>query len=219
MKLTWHVRFLYVDKKKITPSKTLLALMNSLIPTEFILDSIQISPDQFLDCAQALIHTILFHRAIDTQITPKSVHMTGVDIAYASAETEEVTQYIISRLNPMQEAIFDNPKKEYWVVLSLAFNIPKKGWFRETYATEIWERWCLSFSFGTLTAHEIRENMLHTITQITNKANASEIPKIPTSDATFKFTLSLPTDKDSDVSSELKKLIGKIVHTPTSMFS
>ncbi|OHS95259.1 hypothetical protein TRFO_02245 [Tritrichomonas foetus] len=193
--------------------------MNSLIPTEFILDSIQISPDQFMDCAQALIHTILFHRAIDTQVTPKSIHMTGVDIAYASAETEEVTQYIASRLAPLQDAIFEDPKKECWLVLSLAFNIPKKGWFRDTYSTEIWERWCISFSFATLTAQEIREKLLHTITQITNKANASEIPKIPSSDASFKFTLSLPTDKDSDVSTELKKLIGKIVHTPTSMFA
>ena len=60
-------------------------MTSNLIPTEHILDTVQISPDQFLDCAQALIHTILFHRAIDTLVTPKSIHMTGVDIAYASA--------------------------------------------------------------------------------------------------------------------------------------
>lgn len=193
-------------------------MTSNLIPTEHILDTVQISPDQFLDCAQALIHTILFHRAIDTLVTPKSIRMSGVDIAYASAETEEVTQYIISRLNPLQDSIFEDPK-DCWIVLSLAFNVPKKGWFRDTYTTEIWERWCISFSFATLTAQDIREAMLHTITQITLKANASEIPKIPSIDSSFKFTLSLPTDKDSDISSELKKLIGKIVHTPTSMFS
>lgn len=193
-------------------------MTSNLIPTEHILDTVQISPDQFLDCAQALIHTILFHRAIDTLVTPKTIHMVGVDISYASAETEEVTQYIISRLTPLQDAVFQD-LKECWIILSLAFNVPKKGWFRDTYSTEIWERWCISFSFATLNAQDIREAMFHAITQITLKANASEIPKIPPSDSSFKFLISLPTDKDSDISSELKKLIGKIVHTPTTMFA
>lgn len=192
--------------------------MTLYIPQEHVLDSTEISPDQFTDCAQALIHTILFHRSIDTQVTPKSIHMSGVDIAFASAETEEVTQYILERLAPMQDAVFDG-LTDAWVVLSLAYNVPKKGWFRDTYSTEIWERWCISFTFSTLNAQEIRDQMLHTITQITMKANSSEIPKIPSEGSTFKFTLSLPTDKDWEASKELFRLAKKVVNTPTSLFS
>ena len=190
--------------------------MTSTIATEHVLDPVEISPDQFTDCAQALVHTILFHRSIDTQVTPHAVHLPGVDIAFASAETAETTQQILARLAPMQELVFTDPK-EAWIILSLSYNVPKRGWFRDTFQNEVWERWCIPFSFGTLTAQEIRAAMLHTITQITLKANSCEIPKLPEG-GSFKFAMNLPTDKDWETSREFAKLVKRICDTPASMF-
>lgn len=189
--------------------------MSSTIATEHVLDPIAISPDQFTDCAQALIHTIMFHRAIDRQITPKSVHMPGVDIGYASAESAETTQQIYTKLIPMQDIVFSGVK-DAWIILSLYYNVPKKGWLRDTFQNEVWERWCIPFSFDTLTAQEIRDAMLHTITQITMKASTSEIPKLPDG-GVFGFTMSLPCDKDWETSKEFVKLVKRICQTPTTI--
>ena len=68
---------------------------------ENILDPLEISPGQFSDCAQVIIHMIMFHLSIDTQVTSKSILLPSVDIAYASAETEQVSEYIKTRLSVM----------------------------------------------------------------------------------------------------------------------
>ena len=189
--------------------------------TEHILDPLEISPDQFLDCAQAIIHTILFHRSIDTQVTPKSIVLPGVDISYASGETEQVTEYIKTRLFSMQQGIFEgkfNTEGSAWMILSLSHSVPRKGWFRDTYVTEVWERWCITFTFSPLTASEIREHMLHKILQIKDKASDSEVPRSPSAGSSFKFTLNLPTDRDWDASAEFVQLVKKVCSTPSAAF-
>ncbi|KAH0785886.1 hypothetical protein GPJ56_010286 [Histomonas meleagridis] len=188
---------------------------------EHILDPLEISPDQFLDCVQAIIHTILFHRSIDTQVSPKSILLPGVDICYASGETEQVTEYIKTRLLPMQQEVFSGRYEKEgtaWLILTLSYSIPRKGWFRDTYTTEIWERWCITFTFSALTASEIREHLLHKILQIKDKASESEVPRNPTIGSTFKFTLNLPTDKDWDTSTEFVQLVKKLCNTPSTIF-
>lgn len=177
---------------------------------EYSLDPTQISPDQFFDCATALIHTILFHRSIDSQVIPKSIVLPGVDISYASAETEETSKYIFNKLQPMQTEVFSG-LKEAWIILSLSYMTPKKGWFHDTYQQDIWERWIIRFNFATLCAKEIREQMLHTITQISLLATDSEVPRPSSSDSTFRFTLNLSVDKDWRASKDIVDLIKRLV--------
>ena len=194
--------------------------MSSFVP-EHILDPLEISPDQFLDCAQAVIHTILFHRSIDTQVTPKSIILPGVGIAYASAETEQVSESIRAKLAPMQNEVFMGKYAQdgsAWMIISLSHSVTKKGWFRETSINEVWERWCITFSFSPMTAGEIREQLLHIILQIKDKASESDIPMRTTDGSSFKFTLNLPTDKDWETSKEFVLLVKKLCNTPTSMF-
>jgi hypothetical protein len=135
-----------------------------------------------------------------------------VDIAYATGESAETTQNILSRLSVLQDAVFTNPTADCWIILSLSYDVPKRGSFRDSFVNEVWERWCIPFAFQTLTAHEIREFMLHTITQITQKATESEIPTLPPG-AVFKFARNLPTDKDLD-SKAVIDLCKRIVKTP-----
>lgn len=185
-------------------------------PTEHQLDPINISPDQFLDCAKAIIHTILFHRAIDTQVIPKSIIMSGVDIAYASAETPESSENIHKRLLPMQDAIFGGAQNT-WIILSLSYNTPVKGWFKDVQSSQVWERWSIPFQFQTLSANDVRFAMLHTITQITQKANSCNVAMRPSEGSTFQYSLNLPTDKGPETA-ELVNLMKKIVKTPAFLF-
>jgi hypothetical protein len=183
---------------------------------EHVLDPILVSPDQFIDCAQALIHTILFHRSIDITAKPRSFHLPGVDIAYASSESPESTQQILARLTPLQDSVFTGIGRT-WVILSVSYNVPKKGWFRDSYANEIWERWCIPFTFDTRTVQEMRLAMQHTITQITMKANSAAVPTLPDG-ALFSYAMNLPTDKDWETSKEFIRLVKRIVNTPATMF-
>lgn len=184
-------------------------------PAEHILDAIRISPDQFQDCATSLIHTILLNRTVDTVVSPVIIPLDGLDIDFASAETPQSAAYISERLAPMQDAVFAG-MKEAWIILSLGHSVPKKSWFRETQAFEVWEQWCISFTFGTVTAADIREAMLHTVTQITMQANAAEVPRAEPG-ASFKYTINLPTDKDWGSSKEFIKLIRKVVSAPPTI--
>ena len=193
-------------------SKSDKDFMESQKPTEHELDPICISPDQFLDCAQAIIHTILFHRAIDTQIIPQSVVMPGVDMCYASAETKESAENIKKRLIPLQETVFGGVPTT-WIILTLAYNTPKKGWFKEVQTSQVWERWCITFQFQTLPAKDIRAAMFHAITQITQKANSCNVAMRPTEGSTFQYTINIPTDKGPETA-ELLNLVKKIVKTP-----
>jgi hypothetical protein len=190
-------------------------MASSPTAAEHLVDQITVSPDQFTDCAQAIIHTILFQRSIDVQVTPTSIRLPGVDIAFASAESPESTTQILSRLAPLQDAVFGG-RRDCWIILSLSYNVPKRGWFRDSFANEVWERWCIPFAFEMLTAHQIREAMLHTITQITFKANETEIPRLPEGGA-FRYTINLPTDKDWETK-DILKLVKRICSTPAQMF-
>lgn len=195
--------------------------MSSLVP-EHILDPLEVSPDQFLDCATAVVHTILFHRSIDTQVTPRAVVLPGVDIAYASAETEQTSEGIRARLAPMQDEVLAGRYAQdgsAWLILSLSHAVPRRGWFRATTVSEVWERWCITFSFSPMTASEIREQMLHTILQIKDKAGESSVPRSESGGAAFRFALSLPTDKDWETSKEFVNLVKKLCNTPSAMFT
>ena len=187
--------------------------MESSKPTEHQLDPINVSPDQFLDCAQAIIHTILFHRAIDTQIEPKTVVLDGLDIAYASAETQASSENIYKTLLPLQDAVFSGIDST-WVILTLQYNSSKKGWFKDVQTAHVWERWCIPFQFSILTAKDIRISMFHTITQITQKANSCNVANRPSDNSTFQYTINLPTDKGPETT-ELLNLVKKFVKTPT----
>jgi len=192
--------------------------MSTILPiTEHVLDPVQISIDQFLDCAQALIHTILFYRGIESQCEPKSIIMNGLDIAYVTSESSENSESIRRRLIPMEEMVFQG-FPDAWVILTLSYNTSKKGWFRDVQTADIWERWCFTFSFSVMTAREMRETMLHAITQITQKANSCEIPKKTGPNAVFQYSLSLPSDKDWESSKEIVKLFHKVVKTPATVF-
>ena len=184
---------------------------------EHSLDPIQISPDQFLDCAQALIHTIIFHRTVDIQTDPKIILLSGIDISFATSESSENIENIKKRLLPMQDYVFTGIN-EVWIILSLSYSTSKRGWFRDSQTSQIWERWAINFTFGTLTAKEMRDTLLHAITQITLKSNNTEIPKRNDENSTFQYNLNLPIDKDWESSKEILKLFQKMVKTPTNMF-
>lgn len=186
-------------------------------PVEHELNDIHISPDQFLDCSQAIIHTILFHRCIDKQVTPKSVIMNGLDIAYATAEDEESSENIRKRLLTMQKAVFNGLKKP-WIILSLMYSIPKKNWFfRESQSSKVWERWVISFTFSTLPAKEIRKTMLDVITKIILKSNSCKIASREKNE-NFTYSLNIETDKDWEAAREVVNLFKRVVKTPAGIF-
>jgi len=185
--------------------------------TEHVLDPVAVSPDQFTDCAQALVHTILFHRSIDTEATPWAVRLPGVDIAFASAESPDSTQQILSRHVPMQTQVFSDPE-EAWIILSLSYNVPKRGWFRNTIQNEIWERWCVPFTFATLTAQEIRDAMLDAVALITRRSNSTDVPGLPDG-ATFAYALRVPGAGDADASPEFARAARGPRDASASVFS
>jgi hypothetical protein len=202
----------------VRPIKSFNRSESMAFPTgieEHVLDPILISPDQFLDCAQAIIHTILFQRSIDVPATPESFYLPGLDISYASAESCESTQQILTRLGPLQDSVFTGIPRT-WVILSVAYSVPKQGWFKSSYQNETWERWCLRFSFDTRTVQEMRVAVLHTITQITMNASGAAVPALPEG-ALFSYTMNLPTDKDWETSKEFVRLVNRIVNTPATM--
>jgi hypothetical protein len=208
----------HFPEKDTNRSKTLKKSRMTLpgSTTEHVLDGILVSPDLFIDCAQALIHTILFHRSIDVPVEPQSISVPGAGVSYASAESPESAERILSRLVPLQELVFTGAPRT-WVILSISYNVPKKGWFRDSYANEVWERWCIPFTFDTRTVQEMRVAMLHTISQITMKANGAAVPSLPEG-GQFAYTMNLPTDKDWETSREFIRLVKRIVNTPATMF-
>jgi hypothetical protein len=179
-------------------------------PHEHVLEAIRMSPDQFTDCAQAIIHTILFNRLIDSTNVPHTFRLPGVDIMYVTAEPLESQQQILSRLSPLQSIVFTGITKT-WLVVTLSTFVPKHGWFRDSYANEVWERWCIPFTFATLTARDLRQSMLTAIEKITEQAAATEMMPL-TEGGTFHYVINLPTDKDWETSKECIRLVQKIAY-------
>jgi hypothetical protein len=177
---------------------------------EHVLAAVRVSPDQFTDCAQAVVHTILFNRSIETGIVPRTFRLSGVDIAYVTTESPESRQYIVSRLTTLQDAVFTGIARTCLIV-TLSNDVPRRGWFRDSYASEPWERWCVPFVFGTLTAHEMRASMLAAVEDITKLAAKTEIQALPEG-GVFRYTLSLPTDKDWENSRECVRLVQRITY-------
>jgi hypothetical protein len=130
-------------------------------------------------------------------------------MAFATGETEETAEQILYRLGPLQNAVLLGIRP-IWVAISLYYHSPKKGWFRSTFSNDVWERWCIPFRLDALNAQEVRESMLKAVSNIIKNGQGHEIPPLPDG-ASFKFALSLPSDKDWSSSPEIVRLVKGIV--------